>query len=628
MAALNPNRPGFGVFQWRPTPASPLSGTFLSTLCGFSSAMQRRLSSANTPPKQPFYQNGSLDHEPEPSHGDSRRRSGLQCWGVEAVQRGFAGQVTSGRIRPSRARLKDAGLELQGMSRSGGLFQPWQGQFLCTQSKATMWGRLLVAEMAVWRRFPIWQRRWTGIGVATLVGMARSRRTTSTDVRWIRSARAVVVRSAEVEASGMAAGQLCSRPGCTSHAHWRKLKVQLVVCAGVQAVACIIVDRVQAAAEAVAMTGFGAEEGVPRSIGRPTNWRPKSLLWPRSDEWPKSDWEHWVSQLFGIVSWIMAHLRTEMRDPNSLRFRIWDPGGLIHSSVYARSMQHWSLPDLPALTVMGKEKSNFSDDEELFYHGICTPADHNNDNNSTGSDSGLSLEKLNLQPRKKLLVLSLNGLLLYRVYRKNKAKFPTTRDPDARFASQLVFEGPFAAEFVEFCLERFEVAVWSCAQERKVKGVLDCVMGWRKRKKLIAIFDQDHCTDSEPISMEDKEMPLFLKKLKDLWKYLDGKYSESDTLLIDDQPYKALLNPPYTGIFLESYNPNNASDNALDPKGELGVYLDDLAAADNVQVYVKKNPFGVPRVSSGHPDWNFYSAVIRRLKGESEKASTSQQLDS
>ncbi|PRQ43764.1 putative FCP1 domain, HAD-like domain-containing protein [Rosa chinensis] len=272
----------------------------------------------------------------------------------------------------------------------------------------------------------------------------------------------------------------------------------------------------------------------------------------------------------------------------------------------------------------------FCGDERLFYLGICTPADLNNDNKETGSDSGLSLEKLSLQPRKKLLVLSLIGLLLYLVYRKNKAKFPTTRDPDARFSSQLVFKRPFAAEFVEFCLERFEVA-------KKSQRCFESCNGKeprRQRKKLSVIFAQDDCTYSGSMSMEDKEKPLFLKELKDLWKYL--LYSEPDTLLIDDQPYKALLNPPYIGIFLESYNPDNAGDNALaafelcilNPKGELGVYLDDLAAADNVQVYVKKNPFGVPAISSGHPDWNLYPDVIQRLKGESEKASTSQQLDS
>ncbi|XP_062006148.1 uncharacterized protein LOC133723353 isoform X2 [Rosa rugosa] len=252
-------------------------------------------------------------------------------------------------------------------------------------------------------------------------------------------------------------------------------------------------------------------------------------------------------------------------------------------------------------------KAELSDDERLFYLGICTPADLNNNNKETGSDSGLSLEKLSLQPRKKLLVLSLNGLLLYRVYRFSQLLEILMPDLQVNWFSE------------DLLLQ----SLWNSALNdlkwrRKVKGVLNRVMGRRQRKKLLVIFAQDDCTYSGSMSMEDKEKPLFLKELKDLWKYLDGKYSESDTLLIDDQPYKALLNPPYIGIFLESYNPDNAGDNAL---GELGVYLDDLAAADNVQVYVKKNPFGVPAISSGHPDWNLYSDVIRRLKGESEKAS-------
>ena len=63
----------------------------------------------------------------------------------------------------------------------------------------------------------------------------------------------------------------------------------------------------------------------------------------------------------------------------------------------------------------------------------------------------------------------------------------------------------------------------------------------------------------------------------------------------------------------------------IDPKGELGVYLDGLAAADDVQVYVKENPFGLPSMSNDHPDWNFYSNIFRGCKGENEKATTSQQ---
>ncbi|KAM2327126.1 hypothetical protein ACFXTH_013729 [Malus domestica] len=50
------------------------------------------------------------------------------------------------------------------------------------------------------------------------------------------------------------------------------------------------------------------------------------------------------------------------------------------------------------------------------------------------------------------------------------------------------------------------------------------------------------------------------------------------------------------------------------PKGELGKYLDGLADAKDVQIYVKGSPFGQPAISPTHPDWKFYSNVLRRLQ--------------
>ncbi|XP_050380371.1 uncharacterized protein LOC126797713 [Argentina anserina] len=220
---------------------------------------------------------------------------------------------------------------------------------------------------------------------------------------------------------------------------------------------------------------------------------------------------------------------------------------------------------------------------------------------------------LNLAPRKKkLLVFDLNGLLVYRAFCFNTSVIPRDRAPDGKCGNHLVFKRPFAEEFMLFCLERFEVGIWTSALEKNVDGVLDCLME-KLRSRLIFVWDQHQCTDSGFKSLEKKMKPLFFKDLKKVWDQFKGKFSASDTLLIDDQPYKALLNPPYSGIFLDPYVPDNGSDNALDPKKELGEYLSGLAVADDVQLYVKQNPFGLPAISSRHPDWNFYSAVIRKL---------------
>lgn len=52
------------------------------------------------------------------------------------------------------------------------------------------------------------------------------------------------------------------------------------------------------------------------------------------------------------------------------------------------------------------------------------------------------------------------------------------------------------------------------------------------------------------MTLENKDKPLVLKELRKVWKKLEpdlpfekGEYNESNTLLLDDSPYKALRNP-------------------------------------------------------------------------------------
>lgn len=116
--------------------------------------------------------------------------------------------------------------------------------------------------------------------------------------------------------------------------------------------------------------------------------------------------------------------------------------------------------------------------------------DESSDNDSGGeNDLGLSLEKLNLGPQKKLLILCLGGLLVNRVHLKDKATVRGLR-PDLVYGKFLgnqspsppilfcfcfclflsshfltVFKRPFCTDFLKFCFERFEVALWSSARE-------------------------------------------------------------------------------------------------------------------------------------------------------------------
>ncbi|KAK6943971.1 FCP1 homology domain [Dillenia turbinata] len=121
--------------------------------------------------------------------------------------------------------------------------------------------------------------------------------------------------------------------------------------------------------------------------------------------------------------------------------------------------------------------------------------------------------------------------------------------------------------------------------------------------------DQNDCMDTGFQSLESKDKPLFLKDLMKIWELWPGRFSPSNTLLIDERPYKALINPPYTGIFPEPYGVEDPGDDALGPKGELRMYLKGLADAEDVPSYLKEHKFGQPAMAPGHPDWGFYVKV-------------------
>ncbi|XP_027916026.1 uncharacterized protein LOC114175473 [Vigna unguiculata] len=226
----------------------------------------------------------------------------------------------------------------------------------------------------------------------------------------------------------------------------------------------------------------------------------------------------------------------------------------------------------------------------------------------------VGLEKLNLGARKKLVVMNLNGLLLHRTNRGSKQQIITSRPADWKSRNYLGFKRPFCEEFMKFCMERFEVGIWSSTKEHNIHAALNCAIGTLKNK-LLFVWGQDQCTNSGFRSLENKYKPLFFKEMIKVWDNvkIGGPYSASNTLLIDDKPYKALLNPDNTSIFPEPYKPEDEADNTLDPNGELCLYLEGVAEGSDVESYVKDHPFGQPAITSSHPHWTFYSQLRENL---------------
>lgn len=216
--------------------------------------------------------------------------------------------------------------------------------------------------------------------------------------------------------------------------------------------------------------------------------------------------------------------------------------------------------------------------------------------------------------KNKLLVLDINGLLADVVLPQ-----PFGHKADDIIAGRAVFKRPYYLEFLEFCFENFEVAVWSSRMKKNVDKVINCLMG-DMRHKLLFCWDSSHCTPTSFKTLENKHKPLVFKDLRKIWDKHDpdlpwekGYYNESNTLLLDDSPYKALLNPPHTSIFPHTYTYQSKCDNSLGNGGDLRVYLEGLVKAGNMAEYIEQNHHGQERITERSPSWSFYFRVIHSL---------------
>ncbi|VFQ68521.1 unnamed protein product [Cuscuta campestris] len=279
-----------------------------------------------------------------------------------------------------------------------------------------------------------------------------------------------------------------------------------------------------------------------------------------------------------------------------------------------------SSEDVPTNNALDVEKSAMSCENglHLAFPEKNTVAESCIEGTCLSSSTGVTMD-VNPCLRRKLLILDLNGLLADIIMPP-----PKGFKPDASFMRRAVFKRPFCDDFLKFCFERFDLAIWSSRSKRIIDRVVDYLLGDLKHK-LLFCWDMSHATMTKFKTLENKDKPLVCKDLRKIWEtgypglpWKKGDYDESNTLLLDDSPYKALLNPAHTTIFPHSYNfMDKDKDNSLGPGGDLRVFLEKLADAEHVQKFVEQHPFGQPAICEKHPSWDFYSKVMRSLSPRS-----------
>ncbi|KAF3444877.1 hypothetical protein FNV43_RR14570 [Rhamnella rubrinervis] len=231
------------------------------------------------------------------------------------------------------------------------------------------------------------------------------------------------------------------------------------------------------------------------------------------------------------------------------------------------------------------------------------------------SSAGISHTSLVRVPychlKKKLLILDVNGLLADIV-----SPLPKEYKAETKICGRAVFKRPSYVDFLKFCFERFEVGVWSSRSKKVMTRVIDYLMGDMKHK-LLFCWDLSHCTPTGFKTLENRHKTLVFKDLRRIWEKEDpslpwekGEYNESNTLLLDDSPYKALLNPAYTAVFPKPYKFQDKSDDSIGPGGDVRAYLEELSVAEDIQKFVEQHPFGQKPIDENNEFWGFYFKVL------------------
>lgn len=212
---------------------------------------------------------------------------------------------------------------------------------------------------------------------------------------------------------------------------------------------------------------------------------------------------------------------------------------------------------------------------------------------------------------KHLLVVDLNGLLVDRRMTPFVEPDGTKRAPDAKFGKFFIYNRPHMTTFVEWAFEHFTVGVWSSAQQHNAKTLVQHIWG-ESRDRLAFVWGQDKCTHVGAMDpAKPKSKPILLKDLKKLWASPSFKrFGPRNTLLLDDSPYKAAMNPTHCAIHPKEYklegerreegdasgddafHKRKTDDDVLGPGGALREYLARLATeADFVDAFVENTPW-------------------------------------
>ena len=143
---------------------------------------------------------------------------------------------------------------------------------------------------------------------------------------------------------------------------------------------------------------------------------------------------------------------------------------------------------------------------------------------------------------RKLLILDCNGVM----WTSKKAKepprpdLPSTTGQGVHYIDGNIFcERMRLKKFLSLCFEKFDVAIWTCAGKTQTEALVQTIFTEEERSQFKFIWHERYTTNSG-ILRPDGKRNWTLKNLGTIWDDTHrGVYDDTNTLLIDDSPFKA-----------------------------------------------------------------------------------------
>jgi len=166
--------------------------------------------------------------------------------------------------------------------------------------------------------------------------------------------------------------------------------------------------------------------------------------------------------------------------------------------------------------------------------------------NITNDLNNISLSKTTEISKRTLLILDLNGLLVYREYVKNLETIPKDAMKIGNF---LVWKRPGIEDFIKMIFLHFDVAVWSSVSKYNIMELSKNIFE-EFYDKLKFCWCQEECDITEhPLKSFKK---LYKKNLEKVWETYT-EYNETNTIIIDDTELKMVSNPPKCVMICQSW---------------------------------------------------------------------------